>query len=217
MKRYILTILCILIISNLSGQTGKNSYLGINALQLPAYTIDLNYSLDIKPFLTTLIDLGYTINYTKSFDFIGFFLTPHTKGGNYGYDLSRQSGGYLKIGSYLNFRKTFETKSYPHIGLFLTNSIIYEKGIYQALVVTEFIPDPIQISHNKFVYGLNLSFGYEFSIAKRLKAYFDFQNSFPNKKYLDLYGYRNYIPGMGYKDSELYWFPMFILNLKYRL
>jgi hypothetical protein len=217
MKQFLFLVLCIFAISNVSGQSDRNYYWGINVLTLTTTTLNTNYEIDIIPSVSSLIDLGYTFNYEKAFDLVGTRITPHCKCGNEGYNLSRQSGGYLRLGAYLNFRKDFEVKSYPHIGLFFTNAIICEKGMFQPLIVTEFVPDPKEVSHTIFVFGLSLSFGYEFSITKRLKSYIDFQNSFPNKNYHDLYGYRNYIPGMGFKDSELYWFPMFILNLRYKL
>jgi len=103
------------------------------------------------------------------------------------------------------------------LGLFLTNSITYEKCTYQHAKGPDLILVPVQVSHTIFILGLSTSIGYEFSLTKKLKSSFDFQVSFPNKNYKDLYGYRNYIPGMGFKDFEGYWFPMITWNLKYRL
>jgi len=50
-----------------------------------------------------------------------------------------------------------------------------------------------------------------------MKSNIDFQISLPGKNYEDLYGYRNYIPGMGYRDYVKYWFPMLLWNIKYNL
>jgi hypothetical protein len=217
MKRVILAILSMLAILQVSGQSDRNMYLGINILQLPAFTLNVNYSSEFKPFLTPIIDLGYTFNYSKSFDILGIILTPHCTCWNNGYHLSNQSGGYLKFGTFFNLRKTFEKKNYPQVGLFLTNSIVYEYGIYQPKVVIYTMPDPVQLNHTKFILGLSAMIGYEYYISKRLQSNFDFQISFPNKNYRNLYWYRNYIPGMGYKDYNGYWFPMIIWNIKYRL
>jgi hypothetical protein len=218
MKRFLFLALCSFAISNISGQSDKHRYIGINVLGLTTTTLSTNYGFDIKPFLSPLIDIGYTFNYENSFDFVGTILTPHCKCGNYGYDLNKQSGAYLKLGTLLNLRKAFEKENYFHIGLFFTNSLSYQKCIYQPpLMFDPFFPLPTPLSHSKYIWGVNASIGYEFSIVKNLKSSFDFQVSFPNKNYKDLYGYRNYIPGMGFKDFDGYWFPMFIWNLKYRL
>jgi hypothetical protein len=188
-------------------------YLGINILQLPATTLNANYSFEIEPFLSSYVDLGYTFNYSKSFDWIGFFLTPHCKCAHVGYELSKQSGGYLKLGGLINLRKDFDKIDFFHIGLFMSNSIVFERGQFD----TDPILDPVQINQTNYIIGLSSTLGYEFSISKRIKSNIDFQISFPNKKYQDLYGYRNYIPGMGFKDYKGYWFPMLIWNIKYRL
>ena len=215
MKRHPLMILCILSFLTAKGQSDKTVYLGMNLLQIPTLTVNGNMSFEIKPYLSPTIDLGYTFNYSKGFDFIGDALTPHCKCANDGYDLKNQSGGYLKLGVFLNLRKDFSRRNYPFIGLFLTNSFVHENGIY--LPPEQSIPIEIQVNQTKYIIGFSPSLGYELSLTERLKSNIEFQISLPSKKYQDLYGYRNYIPGMGYKDYEGYWFPMLILNLKYRL
>ena len=215
MKKHFLTILCTLSILTVKAQSDNNAYLGINVLEIPALTINGNFSYDIKPFLTPAFDLGYTLNYTKGVDFIGYLLTPHCKCANDGYNLSNQSGGYIKLGVFLNLRKNFDRRNYPFLGLFLINSIVYEKGIYQPPELS--VPMEVQVNQTKYIIGLSSSLGYEFALTNRLKAKIEFQVSLPDKKYQDLYGYRNYIPGMGFKDYEGYWFPILILNLKYKL
>jgi hypothetical protein len=217
MKKYSLLLLILLNILRVTGQPDKNMYLGINMLQIPALTINANYSYDIKPFLTPVFDLGYSFNYLKSFDWIGTILTPHCKCNNHYLDINSQSGGYLKLGIFLNLRKGFQKKHYPHLGVFVTNSIVNEKGVDNRLVSDIPNSGPVNLNHTKYIFGLNSALGYEFSITKRLKTNVDFQVSFPVSNYKTLYGYRNYIPGMGYKDFEGYWFPMLIFNLKYRL
>ena len=215
MKRHLLIILCLLSFLTAKGQSNKAVYLGTNLLQIPTLTINGNISFDIKPYLSPIIDLGYTFNYSKGFDFIGYALTPHCKCSNDGYDLNNQSGGYIKLGVFLNLRKDFSRRNYPFIGLFLTNSFVHEKGIY--LPPEQSIPIEIQVNQTKYIIGFSSSLGYGFSLTERLKSNIEFQISYPSKKYQDLYGYRNYIPGMGFKDYDGYWFPMLIWNLKYRL
>ena len=130
MKRLLLMILCILSCLTAKGQSDRTVYLGMNLFQIPTLTINGNMSFEINPYLSPTIDLGYTFNYSKGFDFIGYILTPHCKCANDGYDLNNQSGGYLKLGVLLNLRKDFSKINYPFVGLFLTNSFVHEKGIY---------------------------------------------------------------------------------------
>lgn len=219
MRTKVQLLIFLLIPINIFGQSEKSRYIGLNLLQLPALTIDANYSTETKPFLTATIDLGYTFNYSKAIniDWIGYVLTPHCKCANNGYELNKQSGGYLKLGGFFNLRKDFEKQSFFHFGLFLTNSIVYESGEYQPLNENGPFPEPEPINHTKYIIGLSTTLGYDFSITKRLKSNIDFQISLPNKNYQNLFGYRNNIPGMGFKDYEGYWFPMLIWNIKYRL
>ncbi|NJK98174.1 MAG: hypothetical protein HC905_27625 [Bacteroidales bacterium] len=198
------------------GQDDKNQFIGFNLLQLPASTINLNYSIDYKPFLTSIVDAGYAFGYNENHDLIGMFLTPHIKLYD-GYTIVKQSGGYLKLGGYLNFRKDFEKQNFLHLGLFLTNSIIYEKVLYLSPIDSRPYSYAEEIEHTVYLFGLSTSLGYEFKVTSRLKANVDFQLSFPSDKYLDLYSYSNFIPGMGFKDTDGKWFPMLIMNLKYRL
>jgi len=214
MRKSIFITVCLLIAFWTSGQTSRNQFIGINILQLPALTINANYSIESKPFLTPTVDIGYAFNYGKSYDFIGNLLTPHCDCID-GYKIEKRTGGYLKFGTYFNLRKSLEKQNFFHLGVFLTNSLVHESGVYDSLNHTETINLPI--SHTIFIPGLGLSGGYEFSFFKKLKSNIDFQISLPNKSYADLYGYRNFIPGMGYKDTVEKWFPMLIWNLKYRL
>lgn len=218
MKNKILIILILLFGLKSFGQINKDSYIGLNLFQLPTSTINFNYSLDFKPFLTPVIDIGFTFNYYKAqnFDLIGTFLTPHIKLYD-GYSIKKQSGAYLKIGGFVNLRKDFGKTNFFHIGLFLTNSVVYENGLYLSPIDSRPYSYADRVEHTVYLFGLSTSIGYEFRLTKRLKTHVDFQLSFPTDKYLYLYGYRNFIPGMGFKDTEDKWFPMLILNLKYRL
>jgi hypothetical protein len=215
MRKTIFITLCLLSAFWTYGQTLQNHFIGINVLQLPALTINANYSIESKPFLTPIMDIGYAFNYEKGFDFIGNMLTPHCDCGNDGYEIEKLTGAYLKVGAFLNLRKSFEKQNFIHIGIFLNNSIVSESGNYRS--AGEIEPSVQPVSHTIYVPGLSFSGGYEFSIFKKMKSNIDFQISLPGKNYEDLYGYRNYIPGMGYRDYPKYWFPMLLWDLKYRL
>ena len=124
MRKTIFITLCLLSAFWTYGQTLQNHFIGINVLQLPALTINANYSIESKPFLTPIMDIGYAFNYEKGFDFIGNMLTPHCDCGNDGYEIEKLTGAYLKVGAFLNLRKSFEKQNFIHIGIFLNNSIV---------------------------------------------------------------------------------------------
>jgi len=217
MIKIAITSLIILIGLKSYGQNKKSQYLGLNLLQLPTSTINFNYSIECKPFMTTIADIGYTLGYNTKYDFIGYYLAMHSDTEN-GYTIEKQSGGYLKVGGFFNLRKNFEKQNYFHLGLFLTNSIVYEKGLYLSLNDSRPYSDAENVEHTVFLFGYSISFGYEFKIAKRLRANIDFQLSFPTDKFYNLYGGSTFVPGIGYNDSAAkWWFPMIILNVKYRL
>jgi hypothetical protein len=204
-------LFCLIIGSNSYCQNDRAVYIGMNVLQLPASTINANISMECKPYLTPIIDIGYTLNYSKavSTDWIGGWLTPHSKMYD-GFGFVKQSGEYIKLGTFLNLRQDYTKTNYFHIGLFLTNSLVYEKIPTMTTATTE--------DHTIYLPGFNLSFGYEMKLTKRIKADLDYQLSFPGKNYNELYSFRSFVPGMGYKDTYRKWYPMMILfNIKYRL
>jgi hypothetical protein len=217
MTKRILTFLIILTGMKSFSQSDKNQFIGLNLLQLPTSTINFNYSIDYKPFLTPIVDVGYAFGYDENYDLIGMFLTPHTKLYD-GYTIDKQSGGYIKIGGFFNLRKDFDKVNFLHFGIFITNSIIHEEGLYLSPISS--MPYDIaanKIEHNIYLFGFSTSLGYEFKITNRLKTHIDFQLSIPTNKYLDLYSYSTFIPGMGFKDTESNVFPMLVWTLKYRL
>ena len=191
--------------------------IGMNLLQIPSTTIDLSYLIANKPSYTIIINSGYTLNYASSFDFVGFFLSPHYKCGNNGYSMKNQSGGYLKIGLKYNLRKSLEKNNYFFLGGFLSNSLIYEKTEYENWELPNSQIE--EMKHTVFVFGLTGLLGYNFNISKNLNSDFGVQISIPSKAYENLYGYSNYIPGMGYMETcgSARIFPLIVLNLKYRL
>lgn len=209
-------IVCLLIVGKTFAQTEKSQYIGINILQLPAFTINANYSIDANPYFSPFIDMGYTFNYVKAYniDLIGDILTRHIDLYD-GYDIHDMSGGYLKVGGFLNFRKIFEKEHYFHFGLFITNSIVHEKGLYLSPIDSRPYSYANKIEHTVYLLGLSTSIGYELKITDKLKSSLDFQLSFPGKKRDDLYSYNNYISGMGYNGEGGNVFPMLILNIKY--
>ena len=125
--KWTIAILIIVIGLKSYGQNDKNQFIGLNILQLPTSTINFNYSIDYKPFLTPIADIGYAFGYNDKYDFIGYYLTRHNDLYD-GYTIDKQSGGYIKVGGFLNLRKDFKKQNFFHFGLFLTNSIVYEKG-----------------------------------------------------------------------------------------
>ena len=216
MEKNILTILTILITFLSQGKNYKNQYVGVNIFQLPTSTININYYSDYNPRLTSVVDFGCALGYNKKYDFIGSLLTPHIIL-NDNYLVKSQLGGYAKMGGYLNFRKGYNKFNFFHFGLFITNSIVYEEASYFSPNDTKLFPDEEDIKHFVNILGLNSSIGYDFEINSRLRSNIDFQFSIPSPNYLNLYSYSNFIPGMGFKDTDKMWFPMLIFNLKYQL
>jgi len=209
----------LLINTNVFGQVKEkwNHAIGINLLQIPATTIDLTYEFANNPRYTMIFNPGYTIDYSNSFDFIGFFLSPHYKCGNDGYSMRKRTGGFIKLGMKFNFRNKTEKRNYFFLGVYMTNSLIFEKAEYVNLDVPESQVE--NVNHKMFIAGLTGAVGYNFRISEKLNADFGGQLSKPSKNYADLYGYSNYIPGMGYLETcgKGNLFPMLVLNIKYRL
>ncbi len=188
---------------------------GINVLQIPATTIDLNYDYSPKAGFSYSFGAGYTLNYTKNFDVVGFILSPHYKCGNYGYVMKQQSGGFLKAGARYNFRKTPEKQKFFFVGAHLTGSVISEKAEFEGWDTP--VNPPEKLSQTLFIPGVAASLGYQFRVSGRLHCAVGIQFSIPSAKYADLYGYTNYIPGMGFMEtcdgSNTVLFPMVFLNL----
>lgn len=211
MKNKLIALILSIAAIHCYSQSAKARYIGINILQLPSSTLNVNYSVESLPFLTPMVDAGYTLG-TYNADLIGYLLTSHCKCDD-GYDLDMPSGGYVKLGGYLNLRRDFEKSRFFHLGLFLTNAMVHEQGMYS--------PPPYQsdfaVKHTVYISGLSASLGYEFNWGKRLKSGIDYQISFPSDKYKDLYSYERFIPGMGYSGGGERWFPMLLWNVRYRL
>lgn len=188
---------------------------GINLLQFPATTIDLTYDYSPKANFSYSFGAGYTFDYTKNFDLVGFFLSPHYKCGNYGYVMKQQSGGFLRAGIKYNFRKSPEKLNFFFVGGNLIGSVISEKAVYEGWDTP--VSPPENLSQTLFIPGITASLGYQFRISRSLHSAMGVQFSFPSAKYSNLYGYTNYIPGMGFMETcgsgKTVLFPMIFFNI----
>lgn len=219
LKTFLLIIIFFISFSSKS-QTVKKHTVGLNIAQIPALSFEPSYEYDFKPYFSFFGSLGYSLNHTKSYD-LNWFLTSHIKCGNCGVQTHNQTGGFLKTGFQLKTRKSFEKANYFFVGATLIISVVYEKADITMFIeelppgVCCYIDDPMPQTHTKYIFGLGTQAGYSFKIYKNLLSDIGFQLAFPYKTYKNLYGYENYIPGIGYKDSDEYWFPTLIFNLKY--
>ena len=191
-------------------QTSKKNYIGIYLFQLPSTTLNANYSVELKPFFTPLIDLGYTFNFVKGID-----LPRPTYAQWDGYRFKSISGGYFKVGGYFNLRKSFKKMNYFHLGLFSSNAWVNEMVDYNA----PGSPAPLEkLQHRIPIWGYAISAGYElYLLTNKLSANIDFQLSYPKINADQLYSFRRFIPGIGYQGTNNSWHPMLVVNLKYRL
>jgi len=197
----------------------RNHSAGINLLQIPATTLDLTYDYSPKANFSYSVGAGYTFDYTKNFDLVGFILSPHYKCGNYGYIMKQRTGGFLRAGVKYNFRKTQEKQNFFFMGGYFTGSVISEKAEFEGWDTP--VSPPEKLSQTLFIPGITTSMGYQFSISGRLHSAVGVRLSFPSAKYADLYGYTNYIPGMGFMETCgsgcTVLFPMIFFNLIYNL
>lgn len=216
---FLFVTISVLSISNAAGQQQKEwvQSIGVNLLQIPATTIDLSCELSNNHKYTIVGNAGYTINYANSFDFIGFLMSPHYKCANDGYVIKNQSGGFVKAGVKYNFRKSLQRRNFFYLGAFIDNSLIKENAEFYDYNNPE--SEVEYLNHKVFILGLTGAAGFNFAIANKLSADFGVHISVPSANYKKLYGYSNYIPGMGYMETcgNEKFFPMLVLNLKYKL
>ncbi len=99
----------------------------------------------------------------------------------------------------------------------MTNSLISEETEYENWDIPNSQVE--NLNHKIFIFGLTGAVGYNFRISNKLNSDFGLHISMPSKNYDDLYGYSNYIPGMGYMETcgNEKIFPLIVLNLKYKL
>jgi hypothetical protein len=191
----------------------------INLLQIPATTIDLTYDFSPKANFSYSVGAGYTFDYTKNFDLVGFILSPHYKCGNYGYIMKQRTGGFLRAGVKYNFRKSQEKQNFFFVGGYFTGSVISEKAEFDGWDTP--VSPPEKLSQTLFIPGMTTSIGYQFIISGRLHSAVGVRFSFPSAKYTELYGYTNYIPGMGFMETcdcgNTVLFPVILLMATYIL
>jgi hypothetical protein len=212
-----LFILTLAFNSVLFGQNVKVTHheFGINLLELPATTIGISYNRTTNPWHSFSMGMGYTFNYAKSFDIIGFLLSPHYKCGNDGYSMKIQSGPYIRAGFRLNARKTTDDYRYFFAGVYLTQSLVNELA---ELNDPEMPGIPYEKFHHlQYIFGFKGEIGYNVKIIKNLQSEIWASISLPSKQYKELYGYSHFIPGMGYMETcgGNRIFPMTGFNLKY--
>ena len=181
----------------------------LNLLQLPATTIDITYAFSNNPHYDFLVNTGFTFNYSQSIDYIGWLLTPHFDCGNDGFTMIQQTGAFLKGGMKYNVRKSFDKKHYFFFSAYVCSSWIYEEA------------DKIKrLKHHKFIYGFTGAVGYHIHIYKKISTDIAVNISYtPDKTVKDLYGYQNYIPGMGFMETcgNTCVFPIIVWSIKYQI
>jgi hypothetical protein len=224
MKKIICIIfLWLVFISNLLAQNKIEHYLGTDLLEFTTTTVNLNYSFDVIPLLTPAVEAGYTINFAKSGFNLPDFLSMTSQ--NSIYHMDTQKGSYLKAGTYFNFRKQMDKANFFHLGLFITASSIYERGYhlsdpdnvrYYQAPEEGYVPVS-DIEYQKKLIGISTSIGYEFRLLNRVKMAVDYQLSYPLNRQNQLYGFRNFISGMGYNENKSNFLPLLTLVLKYKL
>ncbi|NLO43011.1 MAG: hypothetical protein GX109_08295 [Bacteroidales bacterium] len=183
--------------------------IGLNLLQLPATTIDITYAFSNNPHYDFLVNTGFTFNYSKSMDYIGWLLTPHFDCGNDGFTMIQQTGAFLKGGMKYNIRKSFDKKHYFFFSAYLCSSWIYEEADKTK-----------RLKHHKFIFGFTGVAGYHIRIYKKLCTDIAINISYtPDKTIKDLYGYQNYIPGMGFMETcrNTNVFPIVVWSIKYQI
>ncbi|MFN8207285.1 MAG: hypothetical protein U0T82_07740 [Bacteroidales bacterium] len=190
-------------------------FIGLNLNQLPATSVDLNYQLDILPFVSLSAEAGITFNYRKNVDLIGYLLSRHCDCMDL-YDIDRTSGGHLKTGALLNLRRSFEKENYFNLGVYLNQSLVHQEG-----EINGFHPDYTAIGDNTvnqtlYIIGFSGLVGYNLKLGRRLALNPAFQFSLASDRAWDLYGISDYVPGMGLNELKTR-FPMLLINLKYRI
>ncbi|PIY04173.1 MAG: hypothetical protein COZ21_07250 [Bacteroidetes bacterium CG_4_10_14_3_um_filter_31_20] len=216
-RPYILTIVIVFSMTTLvfGQQKRTNSFsIGTNIIKIPALTIDLLCDFHYRPQLDFNFNSGYGFNHT-GYD-LSRWLTGMIKSGNDGYLMEEQKGWYFKLGARYNIRNNYNSKCYLFIGSYIANSFVKEKAKYDF-----FSPDSqwVNISHKIYIFGLTCYSGISINIFKHLSLEIGLEAGIPTNKYKELYGYDNFIPGIGVKanSDQSRWFPQILTNIKYNL
>jgi len=200
MKHKLFIILLLIFADKLYAQnhenTNKQQLVGIDLFQLPATTLSFKYQFATNPKLSINSNIGFTVNYANSADLIGYWTSLNfTDDANALYNKEIENGAFVNLGVQYNFRNNYE-KNHFYIGLYQTNSYVYEKGLQGHITVNDIIYEKVE--HKKYLFSVASNFGYQFRTKKRLQLDFGIQFS---KRFNDngqLYGHENYIPGLGF-------------------
>ena len=205
MKNLLTIVFLILSLNPIFSQ--KREFIGVNLSQLPASSININYEHELKPRINYLLEIGYTVNYQNSYDYLGYFISNHCDCYDYA-DLDLTNGAFFKAGVLINLRQDFNKVNYFNWGLFLIQSIVHEKGVN--------LEEHYNIDDTFFIFGLSSQFSYNFKITNKLSSNIGFQVSLASKNTRDLNSRTYFVPGMGRNELSTA-FPMIRIDLKYRI
>ncbi len=198
-----IAILIILIGLGLSsnGQSDKVRYVGINLFPIIGKTIELGYSVDIKPNLSTDFYTGYVFNSGLG--------SPYMIGTQY--DLDNKSGIFIKIGTRYNLRNDID-KFAPFIGINIVNSIAIEAGTYDSDF--NYNTPNEKVKKKSYNLGLNGIIGITSPITKKLNM--DIGLQIGKVLIKNLIDFHSYMPGMGvnFPDGVR---SQLMLRIKYRI
>jgi hypothetical protein len=199
----------------------KSFSIGTNLIKIQASTIDIIADYHFKNYLDFSVNTGYALNHIQPD--LSIFLTGMCKGGNDGYIIQGRQGWYFKFGARYNFHKTDDSKFYFFSGVYLASSFIQEKTLYDMTWDNPNLypsdSSMVLLGHKMYMFGFTAYGGGSIKLAKRLFLEIGLEAGFPTIKYKELYGYENFIPGIGAKanSDNAYWFPQILVNMKYKI
>ncbi|WP_341226232.1 hypothetical protein [uncultured Arcticibacterium sp.] len=121
--------------------------------------------INLPPLIATSIEVGqeYSFKKNRAFDIAGGIvinsnhLKQYHKAGT-SYEISQRSGLYLKVSKKFIARK-FEDKLGPYFGVFVSNGLGFEKGIYQPYNPYPTPGEGEKASKLSYISGLGISLG----------------------------------------------------------
>jgi hypothetical protein len=213
MKKLLLLFALLSSLARLAGQSEQ--MIGLNLNQIPATSLDISYQYNSLPWFSIAAEAGTTLNYERNFDLIGYLLSSHVACSCI-YDVQKTSGGHLKMGLFLNFRKQADKTGFFKLGLFLNQALVHQEARMNSLHPEYNSNGNNEVSQTIYLPGVSGWLGYDFRIYKKLSASLGMQLSYASKKSQELYGSEEYIPGMGANAMSRF-FPMLMVNLNYRI
>ena len=161
----------------------------VDVLPILSKTVDVGYEYHILPYLSTSASIGYAFNSRR-----GNIL----KKGD-AYDLSKQTGMYLKTQIQFNIRKKLSQFA-PILGVNIINALAIEEGTYTDLNM--FI-DPITIPVKKESY--NLAINAVFGITSPSNKRFSFSLGLQAGSFLinNTLSFHSHIPGTGIRTGGI--------------